>query len=143
MNILVKILAVALVVGGLWIWVTGRVVPTPSAEIVVPTTTLSASAILAPSPAAGVFDREGTIVLDMSQGGTGVPFILYTEYSEQGKPSIRTKRLVFTNQAICGEKNLPCATNQPGAPVHADEKVRIIGEQKDETVIVSSFERLS
>ena len=142
---LVKILAVLLVAGGLWIWVSGRSITAEDQAAVPSASPLAASVALAPAPApvAGAFDKEGTIILDMSQGAPGTPFLLYTDYNEQGKPSIRTKRLVFLNQDSCAEQNLPCATSQPRAPVNADEKVRIRGTLKDESVVVSSVERLS
>ncbi|MDP2815255.1 MAG: hypothetical protein Q8O19_01080, partial [Rectinemataceae bacterium] len=97
---------------------------------------LSASAILA-TETAGAFDKEGTIVFDKTEGQNGTPYILYTDYNDQGKPSVRTKRLVFANRDACAEANLPCATNQPGVPVRADQNVRIVGTVKDELVQVS------
>ena len=86
----------------------------------------------------GPFDEEGTIVIDGSDGPTK-PYILYTAYAN-GKPSVRTKRLVFPAQYGCTQNNLPCAT-PTGVPVSADERVRVIGAIDDETVIVSSISR--
>ena len=137
MGMILKLLAVLLVVGGVWVWVSGRSV---TRDVVnrVDATQLSAGAILAPLPERP-FDQEGTIVIDMTQGQGGTPYILYTEYNELGKPAVRTKRLVFSSQAACAEANLPCATNQPGAPVYPDQRVRVIGTVEDEQVEVSAL----
>lgn len=104
-------------------------------------TRLTASVLLAEQDA-GAFDKEGTIVLDMTQGQGGTPYILYTDYNDQGKPMIRTKRLVFSHRDACADVNLPCATNQPAVPVRSDESVRIVGIAKNETVEVTEIYRL-
>jgi hypothetical protein len=142
MGTLLKLFAVVAVIGGLWVWLSGRSV-TEQHQAVLPPTRLSASVGLAPSPAADLpFDEEGTIVLDMTQTPGGTPYILYTEYSEAGKPSVRTKRLVFTYRDACADVNLPCATNQPGVPVAPDEAVRVVGRVKNEQVEVDAIYRL-
>ena len=141
MGTLLKVFAVLIVVGGIWFWASGRSV-TDDVEARAEPLSLSASAILAPGADTGAFDQEGTIVIDMTQGQNGTPYILYTEYNEQGKPSVRTKRLVFENRDECAEANLPCATNQPGIPVRADDKVRVIGRVQDEKVEVAELYRL-
>lgn len=132
---MLKILAVLLVVGGLWVWVTGRSI-TSERQTQVDSVQLSAASILAPGAAQGAFDKEGTIVFDATEGQSGTPYLLYTDYSEQGKPSVRTKRLIFPGEARCNEANLPCATNQPKAPVYPDQAVRVVGIVKNEQVEV-------
>lgn len=139
MGMILKALAVVLVIGGLWVWTSGRAVT--SEPVVVRSPSLGASAILAPVSARAAFDQEGTIVIDPSQG-SGVSYILYTDYSAQGSPRVMTKRLVFRNQDECADVNLPCATRQPGPPVAADEKVRVVGVVKDDAVEVSELYRL-
>ncbi|KND47289.1 MAG: hypothetical protein AB199_02580 [Parcubacteria bacterium C7867-004] len=148
MSVALKIIAALLVLGGLYVWVSGHSITAAKRDAAkttasVPSGSLTASVVTAVSPEEGRFEEEGTIVLDTSHGSPGTPFILYTRYAENGKPSIRTKRLVFTNQDRCGESNLPCATNQPGAPVNPDEKVRVIGTVEDDTVTVEQLIRLS
>lgn len=142
MGTLLKIAALVLVIGGIWVWLSGHSV---TDDIVARTETkpitLSASAILAPGSDQGAFDQEGTIILDVTQGN-GVPYLLYTDYSEQGRPRVMTKRLVFRNQDACADVNLPCASVQPGVPVKADENVRIVGVVRDELVEVASLYRL-
>ena len=130
-----KLIACLIVIGGLWVWVTGKSVTEEVTARTEPIQ-LSASAILA-TEEAGRFDKEGTIIFDVTEGQNGTPYILYTDYNDQGKPSVRTKRLVFANRDACAEANLPCATNQPDVPVQADQNVRIIGTVKDELVQVS------
>lgn len=132
MGPVLKILAALIVIGGVWVWVQGRSVTTTE----VPPVSLSASAVLSLSPEQGAFDQEGTIILDRTQGASGTPYLLYTEYSEAGKPQVKTKRLVFENRDACDEAGLPCATNQPGIPVRPDQEVRVTGQVKDEQVIV-------
>ena len=136
---MLKVFAVLIVVGGIWVWANGHSMTKDA-----PPARLSAAVSLAPTAQVdGTFDEEGTIMIDTTQGqGGGTPYILYTDYSEAGKPSVRTKRLVFRNQDQCAESNLPCATNQPGAPVSADEKVRVVGRVQDEFVEVSELYRL-
>lgn len=142
MGTVLKVFAALLIVGGIWVWTTGRSVTTPTTVTIEPGS-LSASAILAPGNEYGAFDQQGTIVLDetQGQGSGGVPYILYTEYDENGSPSVKTKRLIFPNRAACADMNVPCATNQPQTPVHADESVRIVGVVKDDTVEVSEMYR--
>lgn len=137
MGTIFKFAAVLLVIGGIWVWAAGKSV-TDEVEAGIDPVQLSASAFLA-TEANGVFDKEGTIVFDVTEGQNGTPYILYTDYNEQGKPSVRTKRLVFANQDACAEVNLPCATNQPGTPVQADQSVRVVGVVKDELVQVSEL----
>jgi len=134
-------MAVVLIVGGLWVWASGRSVTDEQQAVVVPSTQLSASVALLQGQE-GPFDQQGTIVVDHTQGSGGTPYILYTEYTDAGSPSIRTKRLVFRNQDACADVNLPCATNQPGVPVSQDEEVRVIGYVKNEQVEVSAIYRL-
>lgn len=141
MGTVLKLLAVLFIVGGIWVWVSGRSV-TDDMQAPVASVNLSASAVLAENAAHGAFDEEGTIVLDATQGTNGTPFLLYTEYTADGKPSIRTKRLVFANADECTRLNLPCATNQGGSPVGADEKVRVVGTVSDEMVEVAEVYRL-
>ena len=135
MGTMFKLIACLIVIGGLWVWATGRSVTDEVTARTEPIQ-LSASAILA-TEEAGRFDKEGTIIFDVTEGQNGTPYILYTDYNDQGKPSVRTKRLVFANRDACAEANLPCATNQPDVPVQADQNVRIIGTVKDELVQVS------
>jgi len=134
MGTILKLFACLIVVGGIWVWAQGKSV-TDEVEASLPPVQLSASAILA-TEAEGNFDKEGTIIFDVTEGQNGTPYILYTDYNDQGKPSVRTKRLVFANRDACAEVNLPCATNQPGVPVKADQNVRVIGTVKDELVQV-------
>lgn len=142
MGMLLKLAAVVLVIGGIWVWFSGNSVTREVAnEAESRPLTLTASAILAPGAESGTFDQEGTIVLDRTQG-SGVPYLLYTEYGAQGAPSIKTKRLIFRNQDACADVNLPCATAQPGVPVREDEKVRVVGTVRDDTVEVSELYRL-
>lgn len=135
MGIILKLAAFLIVVGGIWVWASGKSV-TREVEDGSKPVQLSASAILA-TERDGAFDKEGTIIFDETEGQNGTPYILYTDYNDQGKPSVRTKRLVFANRDACAEVNLPCATNQPGVPVKADQNVRIVGTVKDELVQVS------
>lgn len=137
MGTIFKFAAVLLVIGGIWVWAAGKFV-TDEVETGIDPVQLSASVLLA-TEANSVFDKEGTIVFDVTEGQNGTPYILYTDYNEQGKPSVRTKRLVFANQDACAEVNLPCATNQPGTPVQADQSVRVVGVVKDELVQVSEL----
>ncbi len=130
-----KLIACLIVVGGIWVWASGKAVTNEVTARTEPVR-LSASAILA-TEEAGSFDKEGTIIFDETEGQNGTPYILYTDYSDQGKPSVRTKRLVFANRDACAEVNLPCATNQPGVPVQVDQNVRIVCTVKDELVQVS------
>lgn len=135
MGTVFKLVACLIVVGGIWVWATGKSV-TDEASVRTEAMQLSASAILA-TEAEGRFDKEGTIIFDITEGQNGTPYILYTDYNERGEPSVRTKRLVFANRDACAEANLPCATNQPDVPVQADQNVRIVGTVKDELVQVS------
>lgn len=140
MGTLLKLFALILVIGGALVWVNGKSITREVVNTTEPVR-LSASAILAEQDT-GYFDKEGTIVLDMTQGQGGTPFILYTDYNDQGKPMIRTKRLVFSHRDACADVNLPCATNQPGVPVQQDESVRVVGIAKNETVEVTEVYRL-
>lgn len=135
MGTIFKVVALLIVVGGIWVWIAGKSI-TADVQTRTEPIQLSASAILA-TETEGRFDKEGTIIFDETEGQNGTPYILYTDYNEQGKPSVRTKRLVFANRDACAEVNLPCATNQPGVPVQADQSVRIVGTVKDELVQVS------
>lgn len=135
MGTMFKLVACLIVVGGIWVWASGRSITDDVTARTKPVQ-LSASAIFA-TETEGVFDKEGTIIFDETEGQNGTPYILYTDYNEQGKPSVRTKRLVFADRDACAEVNLPCATNQPGVPVQADQSVRIVGVMKDELVQVS------
>lgn len=132
MGPLLKVLAALIVVGGVWVWVQGKTLTTTGT----PPASLSASALLSLTPEQGVFDQKGTIIFDKTQGQGGTPYLLYTEYTEGGKPQVKTKRLVFENRDACDEAGLPCATNQPGIPVRSDQEVRVTGQVKDEQVIV-------
>lgn len=138
MGTILKAAALLLVIGGIWVWASGHAV---TSVTVAKPSSLAATAALAPVAVEGAFDREGTVMIDPSQG-SGVPYILYTEYTEGGSPRVMTKRLVFRNQDECADLNLPCATSQPGPPVQADEKIRVVGVIKDETVEVSELYRL-
>jgi hypothetical protein len=142
MGVLVKVISALLVIGGIYIWVTGRSVM-HSLDTPVNTSALSASVILAPRAESGVFDEVGTIIIDTSHGEPGNPFLLYTKNNDTGKPSVRTKRLIFLNQDACAAKDLPCASGQPDAPVLVEEQVRIVGSVKDDTVEVSELYRVS
>lgn len=142
MGNLVKIISALLVIGALYIWATGRSV-TEREPVRVDSSSLSAGAILAPGAESGSFDQVGTIILDTSHGTPAKPFLLYAVNNENGNTSVRTKRLVFSNQAACAEENLPCATNQPAAPVSAEEQVRVIGIVSDDTVEVHEIYRVS
>lgn len=137
MGTILKAAAVLLVIGGVWVWANGHAVT----NVAVRPSSLAASAGLARVPVQGAFDHEGTIMIDPSQG-SGVSYILYTEYSEGGSPRVMTKRLVFRNQDECADLNLPCATRQPGPPVSADEKVRVVGVIREDSVEVSELYRL-
>lgn len=141
MGSMLKIIAVLIVVGGIWVWATGRSV-TEERQARVSSTQLSASAILAPGADRGSFDERGTIIVDQTQGQGGTPYLLYAEYDASGNPAVKTKRLVFQNGDECAERNLPCATNQPGVPVVADEEVRVIGIVRNELVEVRQIYRL-
>ncbi len=138
MGTILKLFAIVIVAVGIWTWASGRSVTTQQ-PIAVPNVNLSAAAALAPVSAQGAFDQEGTIVLDSTIGTDGTPFILYTRYNAQGAALVETKRLVFKNRDACAEANLPCATNQPGIPVRADDRVRVIGTVKDELVEVEQL----
>lgn len=141
MGMAFRIIAVLLVVGGVWVWVTGRSVTTQT-PLTVPSTTLSASVAAIPRAEVGPFNEEGTIVVDANEGPGGTVYILYTRYNDAGNPVIRTKRLVFERQAECDEANLACATPQQQLPFAPEEKVRVIGYMENERVKVSSIERL-
>lgn len=138
MGTMLKVFAVVLVVAGVWTWVSGRSVET-SKEVVVPKVNLSAGVAGAPVATPQRFDQEGTIVIDSTIGTDGTPFILYTTYTPQGGAQIETKRLVFEYRDACAEANLPCASNQPGLPVRAEDKVRVIGTVQDELVRVEEI----
>jgi len=141
MGNLVKVISVLLIFGGIYVWSTGRSVHEGESirENINPS--LPASVILAPAPQDGSFNEVGTIILDASQGTPAKPFLLYTSYSEDGKPSVRTKRLVFPDQSPCASPDLPCTTDRPDAPVLADELVRVIGFVRDDTVEVRELYR--
>lgn len=142
MGTLLKLFAIVLVVGAVWIWASGRSV-TRTEPLVVPAGSLSASVALTPITGdQGAFDQTGTIVLDMAQGAGGTPYILYTEYDGAGRPAVKTKRLVFSHRDACADVNLPCATNQPGVPVQPEEKVRVRGIVRNELVEVHEVLRL-
>lgn len=138
MGTLFKIVAVLLVVGGLWVWVNGRSITDERQASGTPLP-LSAAAVLSQPAESDLFDQEGTIIFDATEGQGGTPYLLYTEYNEQGKPSVRTKRLLFSGRAVCAEVNLPCATNQPGVPVYAEQTVRVVGTVKNEQVEVKEL----
>jgi hypothetical protein len=142
MGTLFKAVAVLLLIGGVWVWASGRAI---TSDVITRTetkpVTLAAGALFAAPSESGRFDHEGTVIIDPSSG-SGVPYILYSEYTAQGSPRVMTKRLVFHNQDECADLNLPCATRQPGPPVAADEKVRVVGVIKDETVEVRELYRL-
>ncbi|MES2668333.1 MAG: hypothetical protein V4644_01415 [Patescibacteria group bacterium] len=140
MGTMLKVVALVLVLGGLLAWAGGMVF-TPGAFVRSEPSSLAASPLLAEAPASSAFDEQGTIVID-PQGQNGTPYILYTHYTEGGKPSVRTKRLIFRNQDQCADLNLPCASDQPGTPVAANEAVRIVGTVKDEAVEVEELYRL-
>lgn len=135
MGPILKMLAALIVIGGIWVWVHGRSV-TADVAATVPSSSLAASAGLSLGSEQGAFDQKGTIILDETQGQSGTPYLLYTEYGTNGTPAVKTKRLVFQNRDACDEAGLPCATNQPDVPVSADQEVRIVGVVKDEQVIV-------
>ena len=140
MGVIFKLFAVIIIVGGLWVWASGRSV-TEERQAHVQLPTLAASVALA-VPDEGPFDEQGTILLDETEGQGGMPYLLYTAYSEAGKPAVMTKRLVLDYRDACANANLPCATNQPGVPVRADESVRVIGIVKNEQVEVREIHRL-
>lgn len=142
MNTLLKVFVVLILVGGIWVWMSGKSVTRDVVARAEANASLSAAPILALKGDYGAFDETGTIILDETEGQGGLAYILYTEYAAQGDPKVKTKRLVFQNQDECGERNLPCATNQPGVPLVANEKVRIVGVVKDELVEVSQAYRL-
>ncbi|HEY0948100.1 MAG TPA: hypothetical protein VGE53_01225 [Candidatus Paceibacterota bacterium] len=138
MGTMLKVFAVVLVVAGVWTWVSGRSVETDR-EVVVPKVNLSAGVAGAPAAAPARFDQEGTIVIDSTIGTDGTAFILYTTYTPQGGAQIETKRLVFSYRDACAEANLPCASEQPGLPVNAEDRVRVIGTVQDELVRVEEI----
>ncbi len=138
MGILLKSLAVLFIIGGIWVWVSGRSV-TNEVAATVPSASLSASAITALEGEEGVFDKEGTIILNENEGQGGTAYILYTDYNAGGSPSVKTKRLSFETGDECSELALPCATNQPGTPVAVNQKVRVIGVVKNERVDVQEI----
>jgi len=142
MGTVLKIFAVLVVIGGLWVWIVGRSVTSEVVDSQSLNLNLSAATVRAPVSEHTAFDKEGAIILDQTQGQNGTPYILFTTYSEDGAPSVQTKRLVFENRDVCAELSLPCATNQPSIPVSAGDRVRIIGEQKDEYVIVREVYRI-
>ncbi len=118
------------------------VASTPVAKVSV--AAVSQAVIPSAIPAeAGTFTETGTIVIDTSHGIPGTPYILYSTSDASGKPSVRTKRLVFDGASGCQANGLPCATEQNGFPVRADEEVRISGTVRDDTVYVQSVEVLS
>ncbi len=141
METLVKVLALVLVIGGLWVWASGRSAPSELSRLG-EGSTLSASVLLAPEAEEGLFQEEGTLLLDETQSQTGTMYLLYTHYSEQGKPQVKTKRLVFDGQAKCAELNLPCATNQPELSFQTDQRVRVSGTVKNDLVLVNDIYRL-
>ena len=96
MGTLLKLAAVLMVIGGIWVWTTGRSVTTEEPIVVAPGQL--AASIAAPYADMGRFDQEGTIVADETQGTGGTFYILYTEYNENGEPAIKTMRLVFPNR---------------------------------------------
>jgi hypothetical protein len=142
MSVIVKIAAALLIAGGIWIWLSGNSVTAKKQEVRVPTAKLAAGAGITVEAAQGRFEEEGTIILDMSEGSSSRPFLLYTSYDAQGRPSVMTKRLIFPNQAECGKLGLPCASQQPDAPVQADERVRILGQVRDDAVTVETVTHL-
>jgi len=139
MGAIFKILAALLVIGGLWIYASGRAVTEPVAPIAVPEGSLVAGAVLAPGAEYRGFDERGTVVIDENEDDA---YLLFTTYDAEGNPSVRTKRLVFPGQPECAEKNLSCATNQAIGPVRADEQVRVVGIVQDERVEVHEIYRL-
>ena len=139
MSTVVKIIVGVIVLGGIYVWFSSYA-DTIADTTTVPSETLVASPVVA-VPAGG-FDETGTIVLDASHGLPAQPYLLYTTYSEGGSPSVRTKRLVFSWQATCVEKDLPCAVREPSVPLQADEKVHVTGTVKDDTVEVTDISRV-
>ena len=142
MGTLLKLFALVIVAGGLWVWLSGRSV-TEQPIVAAPPENLSASVGFVPLPETeSPFDEQGTILLDRTQVPGGTPYLLYTKYTDGGQPLVRTKRLVFTFRDACADVNLPCATNQPGVPIAPDEPVRIVGRVKNEQVEVDAIYRL-
>lgn len=141
METLVKVLALVLVIGGLWVWVSGRSAPSELSRLG-EGSSLSASVFLMPGSEEGVFEEEGTLLLDETQSQTGTMYLLYTHYSEEGKPQVKTKRLVFDGQVKCAELNLPCATNQPELSLRSDQQVHVSGTVKNDLVYVRDLYRL-
>ncbi|MDB5264680.1 MAG: hypothetical protein JWN64_251 [Parcubacteria group bacterium] len=122
---------------GLSIYMYGAGMPALiTADVSSTPSTLSASVANADM---GNFSENGTIILDETNGSPGVPYILYTTYDAGGKPSVKTKRLVFLDQAECQQSNLPCATPDEANPVRADTPVHVEGTIKDDTVEVSKL----
>ncbi|GEM_PF-2109230 len=141
MGILIKLISVVLVLAAGYVWITGRITENPAPVVVIPSSSLSAGAMLSLEPDTGVFDEQGTVLIDTSQGLPGRPFLLYTTYTEGGKPQVKTKRLVFENQDSCAQENLPCSTQQPAAPVVAEEEIRVVGIRDGDTVKVERIYR--
>lgn len=140
MGMALRLIAVLLVVAGLWVWVSGRSVTT-QVPVRVPASSLSAS-VAVPLGERGAFDEEGTILIDRNEGTSGTAYILYTAYGDNGEPRVKTKRLVFAYRDACAEANLLCATNQPEIPVAGEERVRVIGYVKNERVEVTELYRI-
>lgn len=137
-----KFIALTIVAAGLLVWVGGLLFANQRVQVAVPTTQLSAAAIQIPGAEYGSFNQAGTILLDPAGEPGGTPFLLYTEYDANNRPQIKTKRLVFSHRDTCSDLGLPCATNQPGVPVRAEEEVRIIGVVKNELVEVHEIHRM-
>lgn len=141
MSTMLKIFAVLVVIGGLWVWWSGRSATKErmehSGEAVVPLSTVVLGA-----REDGPFDRTGTILVDETRGQGGTYYLLYTEDAPGEAPKVRTKRLVFPSHDACAALGLPCATNQPAAPYAAGEQVRIIGTAEADRVEVSEAYRL-
>lgn len=136
-----KFIAIGLVVLGLLVWV-GGVFTTQRIAVTVPSAQLTASAVRIPGAEYGAFDQVGKILIDTAGEPGGTPFILYTQNDAGGRPQIKTKRLVFSHRDACSDLGLPCATNQPGVPVRANEEVRIVGTVKNELVEVAQVYRI-
>ncbi|MBU2104112.1 hypothetical protein KKD81_01700 [Patescibacteria group bacterium] len=144
MGILIKLISVVLVLSAGYLWITGRVEENVAPVASVPSSSLSAGAVLAlETQNNDFFDEQGTVLIDTSQGFPGRPFLLYTTYTDGGKPEVKTKRLVFENQDSCAQENLPCSRTQPALPVTAEEEIRVVGVRDGDTVKVQQIYHLN
>ncbi|MBU1292904.1 hypothetical protein KJ819_02435 [Patescibacteria group bacterium] len=142
MGILIKLISVFLVLGAGYLWINGRIEESPSVGVI-PSSSLVAGVVLSEEAPTELFNESGTVLIDTSQGLPGKPFLLYTTYTQSGKPQVKTKRLVFENQDSCAQENLPCSRQQPAAPVSADEEIRVVGIVDGDTVKVQELYRLA